>query len=94
MHCPLKFCDGACLKRSTKSRREKQEISYYVEETTDISLKKVLAVVIWYFIERASSIKTALLSLYEVIEATAEALFQILETALFEYDFNFETALA
>lgn len=56
-----------------------------LDETTDVTLEKLLAICTRYFSEKSSEVATAFLGLYPVIHATGYALLQIVSDCLSEY---------
>lgn len=56
-----------------------------LDETTDVTVEKLLAIRTRYFSEKSGEVVTPFLGLYPVVHATGEALFQIVRGCLFEY---------
>lgn len=56
-----------------------------LDETTDISVGKLLAICVRYYSEKSENIMTAFLGLYPVVQATGVALFQAVKDSLSEY---------
>ncbi|KAG0445007.1 hypothetical protein HPB47_004919 [Ixodes persulcatus] len=62
-----------------------KKFSLMLDETTDVTVEKLLAICTRYFSEKSGEVVTPFLGLYPVVHATGEALFQIVRGCLFEY---------
>ncbi|XP_059083918.1 uncharacterized protein LOC131881156 [Tigriopus californicus] len=74
------------LKEELKEDMVGARFSVLADESTDISVDKNLCLVVIYFSMKTEKIEVAYLGLYQVIEATGEALFKVIETALLDMD--------
>ena len=74
------------LKAELKNYIKGKRFSIMLDETTDITLEKLLAICVRYYRENTEKIMTAFLGLYPIVQATGEALFQTVKDSLYEYD--------
>lgn len=62
-----------------------KKFSLLIDESTDVSVDKMLAICARYFSDKSCKIETVFLGLYPVIQATGEALFQIVKDSVAEH---------
>ncbi|XP_068239267.1 SCAN domain-containing protein 3-like [Palaemon carinicauda] len=74
------------FKAELKKGVQGKKFSLLVDETTDISVEKLLAICIRYFDEDCGKILTAFLGLYPIVHATGEALFKAVKDSMTEYN--------
>ena len=63
------------------SKCQRQKFSVIIDESTDVSVSQILAVVVRYFDEEKCEVVDSLLDLVEVADGTAEGLIRVFQTA-------------
>ncbi|XP_071485289.1 zinc finger protein 862-like [Diadema setosum] len=76
------------IKEQVKEDMSEKAFSLIIDESTDVSSTRVLAILARYFSEEKMEILTVLLGFQEICEATGEQLFKALQTVLDEYNLN------